>query len=50
MQLLKQMLPSAAVAAAVAAALLFGFARWWKSASRWWDIARSLLLTVSVKD
>jgi hypothetical protein len=49
MQLLKQMLPSA-LAAAVAAALLFGFARWWKSASRWWDIARSLLLTVSVKD
>jgi hypothetical protein len=34
MQLLKQMLPSAALAAAVAAALLFVFARWWKSASR----------------
>jgi hypothetical protein len=34
MQLLKQMLPSAALAAVVAAALLFIFARWWKSASR----------------
>jgi hypothetical protein len=34
MQLLKQMLPSAALAAAVAAALLFVFACWWKSASR----------------
>jgi len=34
MQLLKQMLPSAALAAAVAAAFLFVFARWWKSASR----------------
>ena len=34
MQLLKQMLPSAALAAAVAASLLFVFARWWKSASR----------------
>jgi len=34
MQLLKQMLPSAALAAAIAAALLFIFARWWKSASR----------------
>jgi hypothetical protein len=34
MQLLKQMLPSAALAAAVAAALLFVLARWWKSASR----------------
>lgn len=34
MQLLKQMLPSAALAAAVAGALLFVFARWWKSASR----------------
>jgi len=34
MQLLKQMLPAAALAAAVAAALLFIFARWWKSASR----------------
>src|SRR5438876_4308430 len=34
MQLLKQMLPSAPLAAAVAAALLFVFARWWKSASR----------------
>src|SRR6266404_1284852 len=34
MQLLKQMLPSAALAAAVAATLLFVLARWWKSASR----------------
>src|ERR1700731_2280378 len=34
MQLLKQMLPSTALAAAVAAALLFVFARWWKSTSR----------------
>lgn len=34
MQLLKQMLPSAALAAVVAAALLFVFARWWKGASR----------------
>jgi hypothetical protein len=34
MQLLKQMLPSAALGAAVAAALLFVFARWWKSPSR----------------
>jgi len=34
MQLLTQMLPSAALAAAVAGALLFVFARWWKSASR----------------
>jgi len=34
MQLLKQMLPSAALGAAVAAALLFIFACWWKSASR----------------
>lgn len=34
MQLLKQMLPSTALAAAIAAALLFVFARWWKSASR----------------
>jgi hypothetical protein len=34
MQLLKQMLPSAALAAAVAAALLFVLARWWKSANR----------------
>jgi hypothetical protein len=34
MQLLKQMLPSAALAAVVAAALLFIFARWWRSASR----------------
>ena len=34
MQLLKQMLPSAALAAVVAAALFFIFARWWKSASR----------------
>lgn len=34
MQLLKQMLPSAALAAAIAAALLFIFARWWKSAGR----------------
>jgi hypothetical protein len=34
MQLLKQMLPSAALAAAVATALLFVFACWWKSASR----------------
>jgi hypothetical protein len=33
MQLLKQMLPSAALAATVAGALLFVFARWWKSAS-----------------
>jgi hypothetical protein len=32
MQLLKQMLPSAALAVAVTAALLFVFARWWKSA------------------
>jgi hypothetical protein len=35
MQLLKQMLPSAALAAAVAGAVLFVFARWWKSASRY---------------
>jgi hypothetical protein len=34
MQLLKQMLPSAALAAVAAAALLFVLARWWKSASR----------------
>jgi hypothetical protein len=34
MQLLKQMVPSAAFAAAVAALLFFVFARWWKSASR----------------
>jgi hypothetical protein len=34
MQLLKQMVPSAALAAAVAALLLFVFARWWKSANR----------------
>src|SRR5205085_4690824 len=34
MQLLKQMVPSAALAAAVAAVLLFVFAQWWKSASR----------------
>ncbi|HEY8835796.1 MAG TPA: hypothetical protein VIM09_09450 [Chthoniobacterales bacterium] len=34
MQLLKQMLPSAALAAAVAAALPFVLARWWRSASR----------------
>ena len=34
MQLLKQMLPSAAVAAAVALTVLFVFARWCKSASR----------------
>ena len=34
MQLLKQMVPSAASAAAVAALLLFVFARWWKSANR----------------
>jgi hypothetical protein len=34
MQLLKQMLPSAVLAAAVAATLLFVFAHWWKSASR----------------
>src|SRR5437588_385483 len=34
MQLFKQMLPSAALAAAVAMALLFVLARWWKSASR----------------
>jgi hypothetical protein len=34
MQLFKQMLPSAALAAAVAAALLFVLARWWKTASR----------------
>jgi hypothetical protein len=34
MQFLKQMLPSAALAAAVAAVLLFVFAYWWKSASR----------------
>jgi hypothetical protein len=34
MQLLKQMVPSAALAAAVAAVLLFVFARWWKSANR----------------
>jgi hypothetical protein len=34
MQLLKQMLPSAVLAAAVAGALLFVFARWWKGASR----------------
>ena len=34
MQLLKQMLPPAALAAAVAAALLFVFACWWKNASR----------------
>jgi hypothetical protein len=34
MQLLKQMLPSAALGAAVAGALLFVFARWWNSANR----------------
>ena len=34
MQLLKQMLPAAALAAAVAGALLCVFARWWKGASR----------------
>ncbi len=34
MQLLKQMLLSAALAGAVAAAFLFVLARWWKSASR----------------
>ena len=34
MQLLNLMVPSAAVAAAVAALLLFVFARWWKGASR----------------
>ena len=34
MQLLKQMAPSAALAAAVAAVLLFVLARWWKSANR----------------
>jgi hypothetical protein len=34
MQLLKQMVPSAALAAAVAVLLLFVFARWWKSANR----------------
>ena len=34
MQLLKQIMPSAALAAAVAAALLFIFACWWKSARR----------------
>src|SRR5438876_4832086 len=34
MQLLKQMLPAAALAAAIAAAFLFVFAYWWKSASR----------------
>src|SRR5205085_3948743 len=34
MQLLKQMVPSAALAAAVAAVLLLVFAHWWKSASR----------------
>ena len=34
MQLLKQMVPTAALAAAVAAVLLFVFAHWWKSASR----------------
>src|SRR5207248_11033065 len=34
MQLLKQMLPPAALAAAVAAALLFVFACWGKNASR----------------
>src|ERR1700730_3393561 len=34
MQLLKQMVPSAALAAAVAAALLFVLARWWKNANR----------------
>src|SRR5438105_3801816 len=34
MQLLEQMLPSAALGAAVAATLLFVFARWWKSANR----------------
>ena len=34
MQLLRQMLPSAALAAAVAMTILFVFARWWKSASR----------------
>jgi hypothetical protein len=34
MQLLKQMLPAASLAAVVAAALFFVFARWWKSASR----------------
>jgi len=34
MQLLKQLLPAAALAAAIAAAFLFVFAYWWKSASR----------------
>src|SRR5207245_9957537 len=34
MQLLKQMVRSAALAAAVATVLLFVFAHWWKSASR----------------
>jgi len=34
MQLLKQMVPSAALAATVAALLLFVFASWWKSANR----------------
>jgi hypothetical protein len=34
MQLLKQMVPSAALAAAVAAVLLFVLARWWKNANR----------------
>jgi hypothetical protein len=34
MQLLKQMLPSAALGAGVAGALLFVLARWWKSARR----------------
>src|SRR5436853_2029354 len=34
MQLLQQMLPSAALGAGVAAALLFVFARWWKIANR----------------
>ena len=34
MQVFKQMLPSAALAAVVAAALLFVFARWWKIANR----------------
>jgi hypothetical protein len=34
MQLLKQLLPSAAMGAAVAAALLFVLARWWRRSSR----------------
>src|SRR5438552_17149347 len=33
LQLLKQILPSAALAAAVAATLIFIFARWWRKAS-----------------